>query len=237
MSAEPPAWLSDPAAAGLVPSDVPSGEPISVPDRLTERARGVPVVDDGEPLVSVEGVLDVHRVYAKLPFRAMPPQVLLRRSVLDRLVAARDALPVPFSLTVIDGWRSRRFQAELLEHYSARHESVDGFVSDPDDVVLLPPHVAGAAVDLTLTHRGRPLALGTDFDALVPESAVNWFETSSHESVDGELARRLRRLLAGAMLGAGFSLLPEEWWHWSFGDQRWAAFHGARHARYGLTSP
>jgi D-alanyl-D-alanine dipeptidase len=236
MSAEPRSWLTDPAAAGLAASDVPPAEPIRVPERLTERARDVPVADDGEPLVPVEGRLELHRVYAQLPFHSMPPRVLLRRSALDALVAARDALPAPFSLVVIDGWRSKVFQAELLDYYSARHESVAGFVSDPEDTVLLPPHVAGAAVDLTLTHLGRPLALGTDFDALVPEAAVDWFETAPNGSSGAELARRLRRLLAVALLGAGFSPLAEEWWHWSFGDQRWAVFCGADHARYGLIS-
>lgn len=234
MSAEPAGWLTDPAAAGLTADDVPLGEPIGVPDRLTERARAVPVADDGEPLVPVEGRLEVYRVYARMPLPAMPPRALLRRSALERLVAARDALPAPFSLVLIDGWRSLAFQAELLDYYSARHATVEGFVSDPDDAVLLPPHVAGAAVDLTLTHRGRPLALGTDFDALVPEAALDWFETSSDGSPGAELVRRLRRLLAAALLGAGYAPLAEEWWHWSFGDQRWAVYSGADRARYGL---
>ena len=39
------------------------------------------------------------------------------------------------------------------------------------------------------------------------------------------------------LASAGFSPLAEEWWHWSFGDQRWAVFRGADHARYGLVSP
>lgn len=40
--------------------------------------------------------------------------------------------------------------------------------------------------------------------------------------IDGEG----RRLLAAALLENGFAPLPAEWWHWSYGDQQWAAFHG-----------
>jgi D-alanyl-D-alanine dipeptidase len=225
--------LFSPEHIGISLDRVPTAEPISVSPQLAEQARTVQSFDNGEPLVAVEGVLPVHRVYAQLPFRCMPPTVLLRQTLVERLVAAHDFLPEPFSLVVIDGWRSLAFQQELLGYYSTMHESLDGYVSDPDDTTLLPPHVTGGAVDLTLAHEGRPLALGTDFDAFHAEAAVDWFENgASSPSEAADLVRGLRRLLASALTAHGLAPLPEEWWHWSFGDQRWAAFHGLPRTDY-----
>ncbi|MGV8547019.1 M15 family metallopeptidase, partial [Pseudomonas aeruginosa] len=42
-----------------------------------------------------------------------------------------------------------------------------------------------------------------------------------------------RRLLYHAMLDAGFSNLPSEWWHYDFGDQLWAWHTGATQALFG----
>ncbi|MGY1604703.1 M15 family metallopeptidase [Geodermatophilus sp. SYSU D00815] len=222
------AWLADPARLGLRADALPAGKPVVVPARLAERAREVPIADDGEPLVPVP--LPVRRVYAELPLRALPARTLLRQGLAERLVDADAALPAPFSLVVLDGWRSLDFQRELLDYYSGRHEDLDGFVSDPGDADLAPPHVTGGAVDLTLAHDGRPLALGTDFDAFEGAAAVDRFEAPGAD----DLVRRLRRLLAGALTAQGLAPLAEEWWHWSYGDQRWAVCRGEPRARYGL---
>jgi D-alanyl-D-alanine dipeptidase len=228
-------WLLDPAQVGLQVEDLPPGDAICVPVRQAERAREVPSVDNGEPLVPVDGELPTFRVYRHLGFATMPHEVRLREGLVERLAAARESLPAPFSLVVIDGWRSLAFQRELLDYYSQLHTTVAGYVSDPGDESLVPPHVTGGAVDLTLTHDGRPLALGTDFDAFEDDAAVGWFEAPGRGGAPGaELARRLRRCLASALLAQGLTPLAEEWWHWSFGDQRWADHHGAPRTRYGL---
>ena len=39
------------------------------------------------------------------------------------------------------------------------------------------------------------------------------------------VARDLRRLLGQVLTGAGLAPYPLEWWHWSYGEQRWAAQH------------
>ena len=38
--------------------------------------------------------------------------------------------------------------------------------------------------------------------------------------------RRLRRLLASALLAQGFVSYSYEWWHWSFGDDVWGVANG-----------
>jgi D-alanyl-D-alanine dipeptidase len=52
---------------------------------------------------------------------------------------------------------------------------------------------------------------------------------------DGEEGswHRHRQLLAKAMALAGFARHPNEWWHFSAGDQLWAWISQAPAARYG----
>jgi D-alanyl-D-alanine dipeptidase len=52
-----------------------------------------------------------------------------------------------------------------------------------------------------------------------------------------EEARANRRLLHWVMAEEGFAGHPDEWWHFSFGDQLWAKLEGRPVALYGLSSP
>ena len=77
--------------------------------------------------------------------------------------------------------------------------------------------------------------MGTDFDAFQDAAALDWFEGPDRARGPAEeLARRLRRLLASSLLAQGLAPLAEEWWHWSFGDQRWAVSQGGTESLYGL---
>jgi D-alanyl-D-alanine dipeptidase len=92
------------------------------------------------------------------------------------------------------------------------------------------PHVAGAAVDLTLvTTSGAELWMGTPVDVTPEESGGACFFAAP---VDDE-ARHNRTVLAAALAAAGLINYPAEWWHWSYGDRYWALLTGADHAVYG----
>lgn len=215
----PPVEIADSLPPVLPP--VPSGVPRRHPSTVTVGNDDAPVVELPSPLAQRHG-------YRELPLRHTPSRLLLRQPVVQRLVRAQEALPEAFGLLVLDGWRPAHFQAELLGYFGRQHsDGVEGFVSDPSEPGLVAPHTTGGAVDLTLTHHGVPLALGTDWDAFVPSSAVASLEVhDTPRTAEDELARDLRRLLAAALLENGFAPLPAEWWHWSYGDQQWAAFHG-----------
>lgn len=150
------------------------------------------------------------------------PGAWLRPEVRDRLLAAVADLPEPFGLAIWDAWRDPRLQAALHDRVYQDSTLAPGFVAYPDpDPRRCPPHATGGTVDLTLTWEGHPLALGTGFDAFVPEAAAAALEP------DGPtLARDLRRLLARAMSSAGFVGHPQEWWHWEYGTRYWAAVTG-----------
>jgi zinc D-Ala-D-Ala dipeptidase len=192
---------------------------------------GVVAVDEnGDPLVSVSEAVAVYPVYSWMGFAHLSPALRVRAGVLERLARASANLPSGFELAVIDGHRTRAFQAELMAYYKSQtQQSLDGYVSDPDSTTVIPPHVTGGAVDLTLAWRGAVLALGTDFDDFTPRSAPDWFEGADRDGT----ARALRRLLASVLSAEGMVVIDTEWWHWSYGDQRWAVHAGAPAALYG----
>jgi zinc D-Ala-D-Ala dipeptidase len=107
-----------------------------------------------------------------------------------------------------------------------------------------PPHSTGAAVDLTLARwsgSGQPelLEMGSEIDAIGPESEPDHFGALVDHCRDGEQRSAFQRWhghrqdLRRAMEGAGFVQHPNEWWHFSWGDQLWAWRSGAPQACYG----
>lgn len=210
--------------------------------------RAVPIEPVDEPLVEV---VDIDRAVRDDPrYHAMGlpgarRRSLVREGVADRLRAVARGLPDGVTLVVWDGWRAFETQLALYEDWVARlvHDHPDWdvaliereasrYVSVPSTDPACPaPHVTGGAVDLTLGDGdGRPLDLGTAFDAFVPEAGA-----LALENVPGG-ARDRRRLLFWAMASAGFTAYVEEWWHFDYGDQFWGAVSD-RHARYGPIRP
>jgi D-alanyl-D-alanine dipeptidase len=69
--------------------------------------------------------------------------------------------------------------------------------------------------------------MGSNFDHFGPEAHPDYFEQSEYP------ARKNRRLLRNAMLNAGFTQDPDEWWHFDYGNQKWAEAAGKDKAFYG----
>lgn len=185
------------------------------------------VEESGEPLQLIEGTM-CRPIYSELGLRQATPKMWVRRSVNAKLIEAGGRLPPGFELVVLDAWRPRVLQRELLRYYEAKFGSVDEFVADPESLAP-PPHSTGGVVDVTLSYGGVALALGTDFDEFDEAARPEWYE---EREPDGVIAQ-LRRLLSFAMSTAGFVVYPLEWWHWSYGDNRWAAAKGLEAATYG----
>jgi zinc D-Ala-D-Ala dipeptidase len=152
----------------------------------------------------------------------------VRAGVNTRLLAAQQALPPGYALVVLDAWRDSRLQRALFQHYDSEG-TPPGYVAAPGSAIYEPPHTTGGAIDVTLSWRGVPLALGTAFDTFDEAAWARALE----ERPDTEPARSLRRMLTAALVSEGFCPHPMEWWHFSFGDQIWAANSGKDHALYG----
>ncbi|MGW6456973.1 M15 family metallopeptidase [Streptomyces sp. NPDC055078] len=198
----------------------------------------ISVVECGEPLVDLQesSLLDVD------PRQADPDGAysMVREGVAVRLERAARLLPDGLRLLVTEGYRPLALQRRYFDAYAAelRRANPDW----PDDHLrtqvsrsLAPPeigpHVAGAAVDLTLcTRDGDELDLGTPVDAS-PEASDGACYTDA-PNISGH-ARRNRLTLRAALTTAGLINYPTEWWHWSYGDRYWALLTGAPAARYG----
>ena len=189
--------------------------------------RAVPLVESREPLVP-------------LPLAISPAASLVRVGLATRLSAADAMLPAGVRLRVREGHRAAAEQRAIIASYAAElrllHPDIgerelerltSRFVA-PLDVA---PHVAGAAVDLTLVGAdGDELDLGTPIDATPEQSEGRcWFAA---EGIGAD-ARAHRRLLASVLGAQGLVNYPTEWWHWSYGDRYWALVTGATHALYG----
>ena len=89
-------------------------------------------------------------------------------------------------------------------------------------------HQTGGAVDVTLCdNNGIPLDMGSEYPIKCPEMVTSYHLSSA---VNGR-----RRLLCNAMYKEGFANYPGEWWHFSYGDQLWAAYRYKRCAIYGAS--
>ncbi|MBA2806037.1 MULTISPECIES: M15 family metallopeptidase [Streptomyces] len=199
---------------------------------------GVPVQDCGEPLVDLREL-----AFVVVDSRQADPEgsyALIREGVAWRLARAARLLPDGLRLLVTEGYRPLPLQISYFEAYAAElrranpdwseehlRTQTSRSLSPPE----IGPHVAGAAVDLTLcTASGEELDLGTPVDASPEESAGACYTDAPDISDE---ARRNRRFLSVALTTAGLVNYPTEWWHWSYGDRYWALMTGAAAACYG----
>ncbi len=182
--------------------------------------------------------------------------LFLRRSVVERLLAVDARLrPRGLRLHLYDAWRPVAVQRYFHDEWMPRHlraerpelagaaltAEVERYWAAPTRSPESPaPHETGAAVDLTiaLARTGEPLEMGSVFDDMHPVAAADFFESAANVRGTGDReARGNRRLLRWAMAAAGFAGHPDEWWHFSWGDQMWARLTGASAARFGLAQP
>ena len=193
-----------------------------------DRITSIPAIENGEPLVELftRSVATNGRQFA-------------RESVADRLALADTFLPVGIRLHVVEGLRPIESQQEIYDGYRAELERLHPGISDHDVHVLasrfvspieVAPHVAGAAVDLTLVGAHGPLDLGTPIDATPEQSNGACFFAATNISRE---ARTNRALLADVLTAAGLVNYPTEWWHWSYGDRYWAYTEDHPAALYG----
>jgi D-alanyl-D-alanine dipeptidase len=103
-------------------------------------------------------------------------------------------------------------------------------------------------VDLTLASQNAQgavelLEMGSPIDAIGAVSEPDHFSELARQCPDPErrgtylLWHGHRQTLRQAMEGAGFVQHPNEWWHFSWGDQLWAWRSGAAQACYGRVDP
>jgi D-alanyl-D-alanine dipeptidase len=223
----------------------------------------LPIQENHEPLVALpEQLLRIEpHPYAALgaPYGLELSPFRLRQGVVDRLLQAQAILEQhqpEWQFAVFDAWRPVAVQAFMVDHAigeechrrgvdpmtdspgrQAAVEDVGRFWAPPSESAATPPpHSTGGAVDLTLADaQGQELAMGGAIDAIGPISEPLHYAAMAQQQPDSQEAfwhgRRLA--LTEAMQAAGFAQHPNEWWHFSWGDQLWAWRTGAVQACYG----
>lgn len=89
------------------------------------------------------------------------------------------------------------------------------------DQKMPPPHSTGAAVDVTIINeQNKNLNMGGEIDELHQRSHPDYYV--SDQDGDNQQYQFNRQLLNRVMTNAGFHRHPNEWWHFSLGDQMWA---------------
>ena len=179
----------------------------------------------------------------------------LRRTVADKLSRVNACVAAAgLELFLFDAWRPRAVQAYFHDVWMPRElqrrdpslsgtaliDEVERYWAAPSEDSESPaPHATGAAADLTLRWKGgEQLWMGSLFDDVTPLAHRDRFEHLDREnfSFSDQEARANRRLLHWLMAEEGFAGHPDEWWHFSWGDQMWAALTGAAEAHYGLAA-
>ena len=187
---------------------------------------------------------------------------VLRKSVLKRLIEAQQYLSginPHLQLALFDAWRPISVQ-EFMFNYTIEETcksrgidindhsektnineiigEVGNFWAKPTkNSSTPPPHSTGAAIDLTLADMsGNPLDMGGEIDFIGAKSKPDFYEKESLSMPYSEhqVFHERRSLLFSVMEQAGFVQHPNEWWHFSFGDQLWSLFSKQSYAIYGV---
>jgi D-alanyl-D-alanine dipeptidase len=209
----------------------------------------IPVVENHDPLVDL----------ADYPFVCEPvyyrqglsdsPKLFTRQAIAGKLIHLQNTSLDSFRFKIWDPWRSPAVQHKLFsrtwEKMRLDHPEWDDvrlrsevcvYVADPTRADRVPSHSTGGSIDLTLINRttGNELNMGTAFDHIGIEANPAFFENSSANPH----ARDNRRILGTAMLSVGFTQDPDEWWHFDYGNQKWAEAAAKGEAFYGaVTAP
>lgn len=225
----------------------------------------VPIVECGEPLVAIPRhvfAIEQPHPYEKLgaPYGSRSPY-FLRQSVLEHLLAAQAALSHDFpgwKIQIFDAYRPIAVQQFMVDYtlnevartagqpleslspaqHQAFLEQVYQFWAVPSrDPLTPPPHSTGAAIDVTLIDAvGQVVDMGSPIDEISDRSHPDYFADRSN--AQSAKFHDRRQLLRQIMVSNGFCQHPNEWWHFSIGDQMWAWFDRERIdtmlvARYG----
>ena len=220
----------------------------------------IAIQDCGEPLVPIPldqfAVVDPHP-YAVLgaPYGERSPYSV-RVGVLDALIQAQHHLQTHrpgWQIQIFDAYRPIAVQQfmvdytyqQLLKTWQCQHPDalketapndelltqVYQFWAAPShDAATPPPHSTGAAIDITLVDDQQQVVdMGSVIDEISERSYPNHFA----DRPKGKHFHEHRTLLSQAMQTAGFYQHPNEWWHFSLGDQLWAWLGNHPAARYG----
>ena len=220
----------------------------------------IPIVDNNEKLISIPHEIDFIEPHPYLalgaPYKSRRRIWSLREGVVSRLVRANNYLQTihkNYSLILYDSWRPIEVQAYMfylafeseckkrglkvqsneMNYYPEIIREVEKFWAYPSfDEKCPPPHSTGGAIDLSIVDcSGNLIDMGCKIDTMDKSAYPEFYKGRS--SKDSIMWDDRRNLLKQVMLKFGFVQHPNEWWHFSYGDQLWAWTNKTKNAMYG----
>jgi len=219
----------------------------------------IPIKDNGDKLIAIPSclkLLDPHP-YSNLgaPYEDKTSIWKLREEVVNRLVKVNDYLisKSSFNLLIYDSWRPLEVQEfmfkrafllecekfdidisfENIKSYPSILKKVEKFWAYPShDTRYPPPHSTGGALDVCLSDKdGNLVEMGSMVDQMDETSNPYFYEKIKNK--EAIIWNNRRNLLREIMTKFGFAQHPNEWWHFSYGDQLWAWKNKKANALYG----
>jgi len=219
----------------------------------------IPIKENGDKLIAIPSYfnfLNPHPYYhLGAPYQDKTSIWRLREEVVNRLVKVNNYLisKNSFYLLIYDSWRplevqefmfKRTFLLECeklgidtslinMKSYPSILKKVEKFWAYPSfDSRCPPPHSTGGALDVCLSDKkGNLLEMGSNVDQMDETSNPVFYENIKNEKAIIWNSRR--NLLRDVMNKFGFAQHPNEWWHFSYGDQLWAWKNKKTNAFYG----
>jgi len=219
----------------------------------------IPIKDNGDKLIAIPSYLnflDPHP-YSHLgaPYNDKTSIWKLREEVVNRVVKVNHYLisKSSFNLLIYDSWRPLEVQEFMfkraylleckksdidisfknIESYPSILKKVEKFWAYPSyDISCPPPHSTGGALDVCLSDKhGNIVEMGSMVDQM--DETSNPFFYANIKNEEAIIWNSRRNLLRKIMTKFGFVQHPNEWWHFSYGDQLWAWKNKKANAIYG----
>jgi len=219
----------------------------------------IPIKDNGDKLIAIPSCLkffDPHPYFhLGAPYKDKTSIWKLREEVINRLVKVNDYLisKSNFNLLIYDSWRPLEVQEfmfkraflleceksdidisfENIKSYPFILKTVEKFWAYPSyDTRCPPPHSTGGALDVCLSDNdGNLIEMGSMVDQMDETSYPYFYASIKNE--EAIIWNSRRNLLREIMTKFGFAQHPNEWWHFSYGDQLWAWKNKKANALYG----
>lgn len=164
-----------------------------------------------------------------------------RLTVAKKLGEAQKLLPKGYRFIVRDAWRPAFIQTEIyfqfIERFTKKYptwskariiKEVEKYVA-PWKGKWASGHMVGAAIDLRIVDaQGRRLPMRSTKLTYQENAAPDHPKLPTRQ-------KNNRALLRKVMSAVGFSNMPIEFWHWSYGDIHWAR-REKKKAIYGVVS-
>ena len=227
-----------------------------IPYQPEVKWKHLPIRENDEKLVGLKELAREHPIlsvpqYYQQGIPGALPECFVRQQVARRLERAAALLPAGWQLVVWDGWRPVKVQEFLFQRFASalissqpqlspqeQIELVSTYVAAPSAAACCPsPHLTGGAVDVTLRDdSGHDVAMGTEFDEFSEKAHTRFYEEKQNLNLQEQQYLHNRRILYWVMREAGFSNYANEWWHFDYGNQLWAAREHKPQAFYGPVS-